>query len=128
MADCVDKPIARSKEMSSTETAVMIAMRIALRVTCRPGDAVAVESPCYFGALLLLESMGLRALEMPTDPRNGLDPEGEDCAAECGQNPNDDERPATVDVPLARRTAVAVGQQDLVVDEFVDFCTMSPQV
>jgi DNA-binding transcriptional MocR family regulator len=51
------------------------AMRIALRVTCRPGDVVAVESPCYFGALLLLESMGLRALEVPTDPRNGLDVE-----------------------------------------------------
>ncbi len=51
------------------------AMRIALRVTCRPGDVVAIESPCYFGVLLLLESMGLRALELPTDPRNGLDVE-----------------------------------------------------
>jgi DNA-binding transcriptional MocR family regulator len=51
------------------------AMRIALRVICRPGDIVAVESPCYFGALLLLESMGLRAVEVPTDPRNGLDVE-----------------------------------------------------
>jgi DNA-binding transcriptional MocR family regulator len=51
------------------------AMRIALRITCRTGDVVAVESPCYFGMLLLLESMGLRALEIPTDPRNGLDVE-----------------------------------------------------
>ena len=51
------------------------AMRIALRVTCRAGDVVAVESPCYFGMLLLLESMGLHALEIPTDPRSGLDVE-----------------------------------------------------
>ena len=49
------------------------AMSIALRVTCRAGDVVAVESPCYFGMLLLLESLGLHALEIPTDPRSGLD-------------------------------------------------------
>jgi DNA-binding transcriptional MocR family regulator len=51
------------------------AMRLALRVTCRPGDVVAVESPCYFGTLLVLESMGLRALELPTDPQEGLNVE-----------------------------------------------------
>jgi DNA-binding transcriptional MocR family regulator len=51
------------------------AMSIALRVTCNAGDVVAVESPCYFGMLLLLESMGLHALEIPTDPRTGLDVE-----------------------------------------------------
>ncbi|MDR3509645.1 MAG: PLP-dependent aminotransferase family protein [Caulobacteraceae bacterium] len=51
------------------------AMRLALRATCRPGDVVAVESPTYFGVLLLLESLGLKALEIPTDPRDGLDVE-----------------------------------------------------
>jgi DNA-binding transcriptional MocR family regulator len=49
------------------------AMHLALRVTCKPGDIVAVESPCYFGMLLMLESMGLRALEVATDPVYGLD-------------------------------------------------------
>jgi DNA-binding transcriptional MocR family regulator len=48
-------------------------MHLALRVTCKPGDIVAVESPCYFGMLLMLESMGLRALEVATDPVYGLD-------------------------------------------------------
>jgi len=49
------------------------AMRLALKATCKAGDVVAVESPTYFGALILLETLGLRALEIPTDPRTGLD-------------------------------------------------------
>jgi DNA-binding transcriptional MocR family regulator len=49
------------------------AMRLALQATCRAGDVVAVESPAYFGVLLQLESLGLRALEIPTDPRAGMD-------------------------------------------------------
>jgi DNA-binding transcriptional MocR family regulator len=49
------------------------AMRLALQATCRAGDVVAVESPAYFGVLLLLERLALRALEIPTDPRLGLD-------------------------------------------------------
>jgi DNA-binding transcriptional MocR family regulator len=49
------------------------AMRVALQVTCRRGDVVAVESPAYFGTLLLLESLGLKALAIPTSPRYGLD-------------------------------------------------------
>ncbi len=49
------------------------ALRLALRVTCRAGDIVAVESPTYFGLLTLLEGLGLKALEVPTDPRAGMD-------------------------------------------------------
>ncbi|WP_237151656.1 aminotransferase-like domain-containing protein [Oryzibacter oryziterrae] len=51
------------------------ALRLALRATCRAGDIVAVESPAYFGLLMLLESLGLRALEIPTDPETGLLPD-----------------------------------------------------
>jgi DNA-binding transcriptional MocR family regulator len=49
------------------------ALRLALRVTCRAGDIVAIESPTYFGLLTLLESLGLKALEVPTDPVSGMD-------------------------------------------------------
>jgi len=49
------------------------ALRLALQAVCKPGDIVAVESPAYFGTLLLLESLGLKALEIPTDPGNGID-------------------------------------------------------
>jgi len=48
------------------------ALNIALRAVTQPGDTVAVESPTYYGLLQVLESLGLRALEVPTSPRTGL--------------------------------------------------------
>jgi len=49
------------------------AIQIALHAVARPGQAIAVESPTYFGALDAAASMGLRILEIPTDPRFGMD-------------------------------------------------------
>ena len=40
-----------------------------------------MESPTYFGLLQVLESNGLKALELPTDPVNGIKVE----ALEAGQ-------------------------------------------
>ncbi|MEW6163699.1 MAG: PLP-dependent aminotransferase family protein [Pseudomonadota bacterium] len=48
------------------------AMSLCLRAVTRPGDTVAIESPAYYVMLQLLESLGLRALEIPTDPETGL--------------------------------------------------------
>ncbi|HFR4564979.1 TPA: PLP-dependent aminotransferase family protein [Enterobacter sichuanensis] len=48
------------------------ALRLALRAVCQPRDVVAIEQPAYFGTLLLLEDLGLKALEIPTDPVEGL--------------------------------------------------------
>jgi DNA-binding transcriptional MocR family regulator len=48
------------------------AMSLALLSVCRAGDLVAIESPTYFGILLILEALGLRALEIPTLPGTGL--------------------------------------------------------
>ncbi len=48
------------------------ALSLALRVTTKPGDCVAIESPTYFGTLLLLQSLQLRAVEIETDVRTGL--------------------------------------------------------
>jgi len=50
------------------------ALRLALRAVCQPGDVVAIEQPAYFGTLLLLEDLGLHALQIPTDPAQGLLP------------------------------------------------------
>lgn len=50
----------------------MEALQLALHAVCAPGDAVAVESPCYFGFLQLLETLNLKACEIPTHPRSGL--------------------------------------------------------
>jgi DNA-binding transcriptional MocR family regulator len=48
------------------------AIDLCLHAVCRPGDIVAIESPSYFGTLQILEVHGLRALEIPTHPRDGI--------------------------------------------------------
>lgn len=52
------------------------ALELALTATTRPGDVVAVESPCYFGYLMIIERLGRRAIELPTHPTTGLVVEG----------------------------------------------------
>ncbi len=49
------------------------ALSLALRAVCRPGDIIGVESPCYFGVLLLAQQLGLCVLEILTDPVTGID-------------------------------------------------------
>jgi DNA-binding transcriptional MocR family regulator len=56
------------------------ALALCLRAVTHPGDTVAVESPGYYLMLQLLESLGLRALEIPTDPHTGLSIEALDLA------------------------------------------------
>ena len=58
------------------------AMNLCLRAVTAPGDTVIIESPAYFGALQVLESLGLRALELPTHPREGLSLEALEVALE----------------------------------------------
>ena len=48
------------------------ALHLSLRAICKPGDLVAIESPTYFGILQVLQSLGLRALEIPTHPQTGI--------------------------------------------------------
>lgn len=51
------------------------ALALALRSVAGPGDVIAVESPTFFKILSVIESLGMRALELPTDPVAGVDPE-----------------------------------------------------
>jgi DNA-binding transcriptional MocR family regulator len=55
-------------------------LNVALRAVAQPGDTVAVESPTYHGLLQILESLGLRALEIPTSPKLGISVEALDMA------------------------------------------------
>ncbi len=48
------------------------AINLALRAVTKPGDTVAIETPAYFGFLETIQSLGLKALEVPTDPRTGI--------------------------------------------------------
>ena len=58
------------------------AIDYSLHAVCRPGDIVAIESPSYFGTLQMLEVHGLRALEIPTHPRDGISIEALEFAIE----------------------------------------------
>ncbi len=49
------------------------ALTLALGAVAKPGDTIAVESPTYFGLLHTLEVLGLKALELATDPVRGVD-------------------------------------------------------
>jgi DNA-binding transcriptional MocR family regulator len=51
----------------------MESLNLAIRTVTEPGDIVAVESPTYFGVLQAIEALGLRAVEVPSDPRHGVD-------------------------------------------------------
>jgi DNA-binding transcriptional MocR family regulator len=48
------------------------ALNLALRAVAQPGDTIAVESPTYFGILQAIESLGMRALEIPASPQHGM--------------------------------------------------------
>ena len=50
----------------------MEAISLCLRSVTQPGDVVAIESPTHYSFLELLQSLHLKALEIPTHPRHGL--------------------------------------------------------
>ena len=52
----------------------MEALAMCLKAVTVPGDAVAIESPTYFGIFQMLEGLGLKSIEMPTRPESGIDP------------------------------------------------------
>ncbi len=51
----------------------MEALNLCLQAVTRPGDVVAIESPTFYAALHVLERLNLRALEVATDPVDGVD-------------------------------------------------------
>jgi len=56
-----------------TTTGCMDALSLSLAAITEKGDTIAVESPCFFSILQLAESMGLKVIELPTDPNSGID-------------------------------------------------------
>jgi DNA-binding transcriptional MocR family regulator len=49
------------------------ALNLSLQAVARPGDSVVIESPTFYAALQALERIGLKAVEVPTHPREGID-------------------------------------------------------
>ena len=58
------------------------AINLALRAVAQPGDTIALESPTYFTLLQIIESLGMKALEIPTHPRDGISLEALDLATQ----------------------------------------------
>ncbi|GHB10365.1 aminotransferase-like domain-containing protein [Modicisalibacter luteus] len=58
------------------------ALAIALRTLTSPGDVVAVDSPSFYGTMQILKANGLKAMEIPTDPRDGISLEALELALE----------------------------------------------
>ncbi len=55
-----------------TTSGAIEAIGLSLKAVASPGDVVAVETPCYFGILQLVRSLGFKMLEIPIDPEIGL--------------------------------------------------------
>lgn len=51
----------------------MEAVALSLLAIARPGDTIAIETPTNFGFLQLLQELGLLVMEVPADPRYGVD-------------------------------------------------------
>jgi len=51
----------------------MEALQLALRAVAGRGDAIAVETPAFFGVLQLIQSLGLKVVEIPAHAGTGMD-------------------------------------------------------
>jgi DNA-binding transcriptional MocR family regulator len=49
------------------------AMSLCVKAITKPGDAVAIESPTYFAIFQVMESHGLKVVEIPSNPQSGID-------------------------------------------------------
>lgn len=89
----------------------MEALNLCLQAVTQPGDVVAVESPTFYAALQALERLHLRAIEIPTDPKTGVDPDGlaqvlsQHRVAACWLMPSF-QNPLGALMPVTRRQAV----------------------
>jgi DNA-binding transcriptional MocR family regulator len=55
-----------------TTNGAMEAVHLCVRAVAKPGDIIAIESPTYFGFLQIIESLGMKAVEIPTHARHGI--------------------------------------------------------
>ena len=69
----VERGCALTADDLVTTVGAMEALGLCLRAVAQAGDTVAIESPLYFGILQLMESLRIRALEIPCLPGTGMD-------------------------------------------------------
>ncbi len=49
------------------------AITLALKAICKPGDTIITESPTYYILLQQIQNLGMKILEVPTNPRDGIE-------------------------------------------------------
>lgn len=55
-----------------TTQGCMESLVFCLKAVTEPGDTVAIESPTYFGIFNVIQSLGLKVIEIPTHPEHGI--------------------------------------------------------
>lgn len=60
----------------------MEAIYLALRSVAQAGDTIVLESPTYFHVLQTIESLGMKVIEIPSHPRDGISLEALDFATQ----------------------------------------------
>lgn len=48
-------------------------LNLCLMAVARPGDTILIEAPTFYAALQSIERIGLRAVEVPSHPKDGID-------------------------------------------------------
>jgi DNA-binding transcriptional MocR family regulator len=61
-----------SAEDIVTTNGAMEGLNVCLRAVAKPEDVIVIESPTFYGVLQSIESLGMKALELPTHPREGI--------------------------------------------------------
>lgn len=56
-------------------TGAMEGISVIMRCLTRPGDIVIIQSPTFYCFLQLLDTLGLRVIELPSHPEKGISPE-----------------------------------------------------
>jgi len=68
----LDSGCALSPEDIVITSGCVEAVMLALQAICRPGDTVAIGSPVYYTFLNSIQWIGLKVLEIPSTPREGM--------------------------------------------------------
>ena len=68
----MDAGILCSPDEIVTTLGCQSSLGLCLRALTKAGDIVAVETPCYYGLLQLIEAYGLKAIEIPSDAVTGM--------------------------------------------------------
>ena len=69
--------LARGAEVSPQEIIItsgaLEGLNLCLQAVTRPGDLIAIESPTFYAGLQASERLGLKVIEIPSHPREGID-------------------------------------------------------